>query len=82
LPIVYVWDPEPEQGQLTNVVTYTEGGLGENLFSVYVSNPIGPVITATHRVVSVPPLAAAAITGPLSSALTASAWFTATVDPI
>jgi len=82
LPIVYVWDPEPEQGQLTEVVTYTEGGLGEYLFSVYVSNPIGPVITATHRVVSVPPLAAAAITGPLSSALTASAWFTATVDPI
>jgi hypothetical protein len=81
-PLSYAWEPEPTEGQATEVATYTLTDLGVHSLKVSMGNPIGPVVTATHVVVSVPPLAAVAIDGPQSSPLNAISRFTATINPL
>ena len=81
LPLSYVWEPEPAEGQATAVATYTLTDLGVHTLKVSMGNPIGPVVTATQVVVSVPPLAAVAIDGPTAGYLGVALAFTATIDP-
>ena len=81
LPLIYVWDPPPGEGQATAVATYTLASLGKQTLTVTVSNLISPVVTATQVVVSVPPLAAVAIEGPATGRVGTTYTFTATVNP-
>ena len=81
LPVSYLWDPEPDQGQATAVATYTLSLLGEQLFNVYVNNPVGTQVVAVQTVRSVPPLASVAIAGPATGRPNKTYVFTATVEP-
>lgn len=81
-PVVYLWEPEPEQGQYTTVATYTFLTLGDHVLTVYANNPIGPEIVAQHALVSVPPLTAAAIDGPDIGRINDTSVFTATIQPL
>jgi len=80
-PITYVWNPEPDQGQGTDVATYVLADLGEHTLNVYVSNLGGPSLSVTHTVTSVPPLTAVNIDGPTDGRLFAILTFTATTQP-
>ncbi|MBI5567367.1 MAG: PKD domain-containing protein, partial [Chloroflexi bacterium] len=81
-PIGYLWDPEPDQGQYTEIATYTLTTLGEHALTVYANNPIDPVVTATRTIVSAPPLTGVTLDGPITGYINAALAFTATVAPI
>jgi hypothetical protein len=81
LPITYLWEPEPDQGQHTAVATYSLTSLGVQTLTVQLNNLIGPVITATHAVTSVPPLTTVVINGPVTGRLNTLYFFTATIGP-